>query len=79
MQTVLVSGLSPEIRARVMALWFMAFGGTVPIGNLVFGPLIDRYGSQWLLIMGSLWAAVLWWWCDIERIERNRNEVETVL
>jgi MFS family permease len=79
MQTVLVSGLSPEIRARVMALWFMAFGGTVPIGNLVFGPLIDRYGSQWLLIMGSLWAAVLWWWCDIERIERNRSEVETVL
>ena len=79
MQTVLVSGLSPEIRARVMALWFMAFGGTVPIGNLVFGPLIDRYGSQWLLIMGSLWAAVLWWWCDIERIERTRSEVETVL
>jgi MFS family permease len=79
MQTVLVSGLSPEIRARVMALWFMAFGGTVPIGNLVFGPLIDRYGSQWLLIMGSLWAAVLWWWCDIERVERNRSELETVL
>ena len=79
MQTVLVSGLSPEIRARVMALWFMAFGGTIPIGNLVFGPLIDRYGSQWLLIMGSLWAAVLWWWCDIERIERTRSEVETVL
>ena len=79
MQTVLVSGLSPEIRARVMALWFMAFGGTVPIGNLVFGPLIDRYGSQWLLIMGSLWAAVLWWWCDIERIERTRSEVGTVL
>jgi len=79
MQTVLASGLSPEIRARVMALWFMAFGGTVPIGNLIFGPLIDRYGAQWLLIMGSLWAAVLWWWCDIERIERNRSEVETVL
>lgn len=79
MQTVLVSGLSPEIRARVMALWFMAFGGTVPIGNLIFGPLIDRYGSQWLLIMGSLWAVVLWWWCDIERIERNRNQEEAVL
>ena len=73
MQTVLVSGLSPEIRARVMALWFMAFGGTVPLGNLIFGPLIDRYGSQWLLIMGSLWAVVLWWWCDIERLERNES------
>ena len=73
MQTVLVSSLSPEIRARVMALWFMAFGGTVPIGNLIFGPLIDRYGSRWLLIMGSLWAVVLWWWCDIERLERNES------
>ena len=79
MQTVLASGLAPEIRARVMALWFMAFGGTVPIGNLIFGPLIDRYGSQWLLIMGSLWAAVLWWWCDIERVERTRGQKEFVL
>ena len=78
MQTVLASGLTPEIRARVMALWFMAFGGTVPIGNLIFGPLIDRYGSQWLLILGSLWAIVLWWWCDIERIERD-NSNPTVL
>lgn len=73
MQTVLVSSLSPEIRARVMALWFMAFGGTVPIGNLIFGPLIDRYGSRWLLIMGSLWAVVLWWWCDLKRLERNES------
>ena len=71
MQTVFASGLTPEIRARVMALWFMAFGGTVPLGNLIFGPLIDRYGSQWLLVLGSLWAVILWWWCDIERLERN--------
>ena len=71
MQTVFASGLTPAIRARVMALWFMAFGGTVPIGNLIFGPLVDRYGSQWLLVLGSLWAVVLWWWCDIERLERN--------
>lgn len=75
MQTVFSAGLAPEIRARVMALWFMAFGGTVPIGNLVFGPMIDRYGSRWLLILGSLWAAVLWWWCDIERIERQEETV----
>jgi predicted MFS family arabinose efflux permease len=75
MQTVLASGLTPEIRGRVMALWFMAFGGTVPIGNMIFGPLIDRYGSQWLLILGSLWAAVLWWWCDIERLERQEETV----
>ncbi|MTA65376.1 MAG: MFS transporter, partial [Actinobacteria bacterium] len=30
MQTVFASGLTPAIRARVMSLWFMAFGGTVP-------------------------------------------------
>ncbi|MFM8836255.1 MAG: MFS transporter, partial [Actinomycetota bacterium] len=75
MQTVFSAGLAPEIRGRVMALWFMEFGGTVPIGNLVFGPMIDRYGSRWLLILGSLWAAVLWWWCDIERIERQEETV----
>jgi len=74
MQTVFASGLTPEIRARVMALWFMAFGGTVPLGNLIFGPLIDRYGSQWLLVLGSLWAVILWWWCDIERLERNDSD-----
>ncbi len=79
MQTVLASGLASEIRARVMALWFMAFGGTVPIGNLIFGPLVDRYGAQWLLIMGSLWAAVLWWWCDIERLEHQEIDGESVL
>ena len=69
MNTVMQTRVADHERGRVMSLWFMAFGGTVPIGNLIFGPLIDRYGSQWLLIMGSIWAAVLWWWCDIERIE----------
>jgi len=27
------------------------------------------------LILGSLWAAVLWWWCDIERLERQEETV----
>jgi len=38
--TVMQSHLEPEIRGCIMALWFMAFGGTVPLGNLLFGPLI---------------------------------------
>jgi MFS family permease len=53
-----------------MALWFMAFGGTVPLGNVIFGPLVDRWGARWLLVMGGLWAAVLAWWCDVARLDR---------
>ncbi|MFM9085175.1 MAG: MFS transporter [Acidimicrobiia bacterium] len=70
MQTVLVGRLELEVRARVMALWFMSFGGTVPIGNLLFGPLVDRWGARWLLVMGAAWAAVLVWWCDVARLDR---------
>jgi MFS family permease len=70
MQTVFVGRLELALRARVMALWFMAFGGTVPLGNVIFGPLVDRWGARWLLVMGGLWAAVLAWWCDVARLDR---------
>ena len=69
MVTVIQSRLEPEVRGRVMALWFMAFGGTVPLGNLLFGPLIDRHGSQWLLLLGSAWALFLARWCDIKSLD----------
>ncbi len=71
MLTVLQSRLEPEVRGRVMALWFMAFGGTVPLGNILFGPIIDRHGAQWLLVMGSAWAAVLAWWCNIAALDAH--------
>lgn len=69
MLTVVQSRLEPEIRGRIMALWFMAFGGTVPLGNLLFGPLIDAHGSQWLLLMGAVWAGFLAWWCNIGALD----------
>lgn len=71
--TVVQSRLEPEIRGRIMALWFMAFGGTVPLGNLLFGPLIDAHGSQWLLIMGALWAGFLAWWCNIGGLDAGEK------
>ena len=49
MMTVLQETLADEVRGRVMALWFMAFGGTVPLGALVFGPLLDATSSTVLL------------------------------
>ncbi len=74
MMTVMQSRLRPEIRGRIMALWFMAFGGTVPLGNLLFGPLIDAHGSQWLLIVGALWAGFLAWWCNIGALDARDDD-----
>ncbi len=69
MSTVLQGRLAAHERGRTMALWFMAFGGTVPIGNMLFGPLVDRYGARWLLFIGAAWALVLAWWCDTRKLD----------
>ena len=67
MLTVLQQNLRSSERARVMSLWFMAFGGTVAIGNLGFGPLIDIIGARVVLFIGVGSALVLAWWCDVSR------------
>jgi MFS family permease len=71
--TVLQSRLRADIRPRVLALWFMAFGGTVPIGNMAFGPVIDAIGPRPVLMLGAAWAAFLVWWCDIAALDRRRE------
>jgi predicted MFS family arabinose efflux permease len=74
MNTVLQSRLADHERGRVMALWFMAFGGTVPLGNLLFAPLIDAIGARWVLLGGAAWAMFLAWWCDVARIDALAEE-----
>jgi MFS family permease len=54
-----------------MPLWFMAFGGTVPIGNLIFGPVIDAIGARWVLLFGAAFAAFLAWWADLHRLSAD--------
>jgi predicted MFS family arabinose efflux permease len=58
--TVVQLRIGHEIRGRIMSLWFMAFGGTVPLGGLIFGPLLDRHGGTPVLLIGAAAAAVLW-------------------
>ena len=77
--TVLQGRLELEIRARVLALWFMAFGGTVPLGNLIFGPVMDAIGARPVLLLGAVWALVLAWWCDIVRIDTRTGDTAPVL
>ncbi|HEY1280078.1 MAG TPA: MFS transporter [Acidimicrobiales bacterium] len=77
MLTVLQTLLSDEVRGRVMALWFMAFGGGVSIAGLVFGPLLDATNGTIVLGIGAVVAAVLAWWCDLSTLARE-SELELV-
>ncbi|HEX3087748.1 MAG TPA: MFS transporter, partial [Ilumatobacteraceae bacterium] len=76
MLTVLQSRLHDYERGRVMSLWFMAFGGTVTIGLLIFGPVVDAIGARWVLLGGAVWAGFLWWWCDVAKIDASTGYQE---
>ncbi|MCU1501408.1 MAG: putative major facilitator superfamily transporter [Ilumatobacteraceae bacterium] len=70
MSTIFQSRASESERGRLMALWFVAFGGTITIGNLIFGPIIDAIGARWVLLFGAAWALFLAWWCDLVKLDR---------
>jgi MFS family permease len=71
MSTILQSRLVDRERGRVLALWFMAFGGMIPLGNIAFGPVVDAVGARWVLLAGAACAVVMAWWCDIAAIDRR--------
>jgi MFS family permease len=71
MITVLQQNLTDGERGWVMPLWFMSFGGTVPIGNLIAGPLIDHVGARPVLLVGAAFAGFLAWWTDLARLGRE--------
>ena len=68
MVTVFQQNLRDNERVTVMPLWFMSFGGTVTIGGLLAGPIIDAVGARWVLFFGALFALFLAWWCDLDRL-----------
>jgi MFS family permease len=60
--TVVQQHLGDQVRGRVMALWFMGFGGTVPFGSLGAGWLMDHVVSvTTVLLIGSATAVLLAW------------------
>ena len=71
MNTILQSRLEQSVRGRVMSLWFLAFGGTIPIGNMIFGPVIDHFGVKTMLFVGAAWSMVLVWWCNIAAVDEK--------
>lgn len=57
--TFLQELLEDVVRGRVMALWIMAFGGTIPLGGLLGGALVGRVGVTPVLLGGAVVAATL--------------------
>ena len=53
-------------RGRVMALWIMGFGGTVPIGNLIAGPLIEATSVTAVCSAGAVVALALAAYADLD-------------
>lgn len=58
---ILQKQLRDEERGRIMALWIMLFGGTVPLGVLLASPFAKSYSTE-VLLFGAAWALLLAWW-----------------
>ena len=52
-------GAAPEMRGRVMSLWFVAFQGSTPIGGPVVGWVMEGFGARAGLGLGAVTALVV--------------------
>jgi MFS family permease len=59
LSTELQSHLDDSVRGRVMALYMMSFGGTVPLGLLAAGPIATHTSVTAVLIAGAVVAGLL--------------------
>ncbi|HTU36538.1 MAG TPA: MFS transporter [Acidimicrobiales bacterium] len=75
LNTTLQSRLHESVRGRVLALWMMGFGGTVGVGNLLVGPVVEAVGITNVLLFGAAVALALAWYADV----RSPAEVQGVL
>ncbi len=70
LSTVLQSHLDNAVRGRVMALWIMAFGGTVPIGVLFGGWIENLIGITAVMLYGAVVALSLAYYSDLANTHR---------
>jgi MFS family permease len=71
LSSVMQRNLADNERALAMPIWFMAFGGTVPVGNLIAGPIIDAIGARWVLGFGAVFAVFLAWWSNLAHLDEE--------
>ena len=72
LSTLLQSKVENHERGRVMALWIMGFGGTVPLGVLVGGWLSQQVTTISVVIVGgAVWALVLAVWSNAHALHEK--------
>ncbi len=59
LSTVLQTHIKDVVRGRIMALWIIAFGGTVPLGVLAGGALATHLGITPVIVAGAVVALAL--------------------
>jgi MFS family permease len=52
-------GVEPQMRGRILALYFMAFMGGTPVGAPAVGWLSEKFGPPWGLIGGGIVCLVV--------------------
>ena len=62
LNTILQVHLDDAVRGRVMSLWLMAFGGTVPLGLMLAGPIAEATSITVVLLYGAAVAVILFLW-----------------
>jgi MFS family permease len=65
LSTVLQEHVDDAVRGRVIALWIMGFGGTVPVGVLVAGPIAQATSITLILLVGAAVAVALAFYADL--------------
>jgi MFS family permease len=70
LSTVLQQDLDDRVRGKVMALWIMGFGGTVPFGGLLGGWAMEQVGILPVLVAGAAVAVGLAYYADFGRGRR---------
>jgi MFS family permease len=59
LNTVLQQHVDDAVRGRVMSVWIMAFGGTVPLGTLAAGAIATHTSVPTVIFAGAVVAAML--------------------
>jgi len=67
LSTVLQQDLDDSVRGKVMALWIMGFGGTVPIGGLLGGLISEQLNITPVMLGGAAVAVGLAAYARLER------------
>jgi len=73
LSTTLQERLDDAVRGRVMALWIMGFGGTVGLGNLIAGRIIDATSVTAVLLVNAAVAVFLTWYADVRTPDLTRR------